>query len=78
MCDEKVFLKHQVNWNTVFGATRDLPLCNSWFADIPIEVMNEHQSVLVGRYVPTKIIRVCITMISLVLIIIAFMLLVSC
>ena len=26
----KVFLKHQVNWNTVCGAMRDLPGCNIW------------------------------------------------
>ena len=54
----KVFLKHQVNWNTVCGAIRDLPWHNIWHADNPVEVLNEHLSLLVGRYVPTKIIRV--------------------
>ena len=29
-----------------------------WLADNPVEVLNEHQSLLVGRYVPTKVIRV--------------------
>ena len=29
----KVFLKHQVNWNTVCGAIQDLPWCNIWLAD---------------------------------------------
>ena len=38
---------------------RDLPWRNIWFSDNPVEVLNEHLSLLVGRYVPTKIIRVC-------------------
>ena len=37
---------------------RYLPLRNIWSADNPVEVLNEHLSLLVGRYVPTKIIRV--------------------
>ena len=45
----KVFLKHQVNWNTVCGAIQDLPWRNFWLADNPVEVLNEHQSLLVGR-----------------------------
>ena len=51
----KVFLKYQVNWNTVCGAIRELPWCNIWLS---IEVLNEHLSLLVGRYVPIKVIRV--------------------
>ena len=31
--------------------------CN-WLSDNPVEVLNEHLSLLVGRYVPTKVIRV--------------------
>ena len=54
----KVFLKTQVNWNTVCSAMRDLPWRNIWSSDNPVEVLNEHISLLVGRYVPTKIIRV--------------------
>ena len=54
----KVFLKHQVNWNTVCGAIQELPCRNIWLSDNPIEVLNEHLSLLVGRYVPTKVIRV--------------------
>ena len=54
----KVFLKHQVNWNTVCGAIQDLPWRNIWLADNPVEVLNEHLSLLVGRYVPTKVICV--------------------
>ena len=34
----KVFLKHQVNCNTVCGAIRELPWRNIWFYDNPIEV----------------------------------------
>ena len=54
----KDFLKHQVNWNSVCGAIQELPWRNMWLSDNPIEVSNEHLSLLVGRYVPTKVIRV--------------------
>ena len=54
----KVFLKHQVNWNTVCGAIRELPWRNIRLSDSPVEVLNKHLSLLVGRYVPTKVIRV--------------------
>ena len=49
-----MFLKHQVNWNTVRGAIEDLPWRNIWLADNPVEDLSEHLSMLVGRYVPTK------------------------
>ena len=55
----KALLKHQVNWNTVCGAMKDLPWRNIWSADNPVEVLNEHLLLLVGRFVPTKVIRVC-------------------
>ena len=59
MCvSRKVFMKHQVNWNTLCGARRDLPWRNIWLADNPVEVLNEHLPLLVGCYVPTKVIRV--------------------
>ena len=54
----KVFQKHQVNWNTVRSAIREFPWRNIWISDNPVEVFNEHLSLLVGRYVPTKVIRV--------------------
>ena len=54
----KVFLKHQVNWNAVCGAMKDLPWCNIWSADNPVEVLIEHLLLLVGRFVPTKVIHV--------------------
>ena len=54
----KVFFKHQANWNTVCGAIQDLPRHNIWLADNPVEVLNKHLSLLVGCYVPTKVIRV--------------------
>ena len=38
----KVFIKHQVNWNTVCGAMLDLPWRNIWSADNPVEVLKEH------------------------------------
>ena len=34
----------------------DLPWRNIWSSDNPVEVLNEHLSMLVGRYVKTKII----------------------
>ena len=37
---KKVFVKHQVNWNTVCGAMQDLPWRNIWSADNPVEVLN--------------------------------------
>ena len=55
----KVSLKHQANWNTVCGAIRELPWRNIWLSDNLAEVLNEHLSLLVGRYVPTKVISVC-------------------
>ena len=54
----KVFLKQQVNWNTVCGAIRELPWRNILLSDNPVEVLNEHLSLLVRRYVPTKVIHV--------------------
>ena len=54
----KVFLKHQVNWNTVCGAIWELPWRNIWLSDNPVEVLTEHLSLLVGCYVTTKVIRV--------------------
>ena len=56
--NRKVFLKPQVNWNTVCRAIQDLQLRNICSTDNPFEVLNEHLSLLVGRYVPTKVIRV--------------------
>ena len=55
----KVFLKHQVNWNTVCGAIQDLHWHNIWLVDNPVGVLNKHLSMLDGSYVPTKVIRVC-------------------
>ena len=54
----KVFLKHQINSNTVCGALRYLPWRNIRLDDNPVEVLNERLSLLIGRYVPTKVIRV--------------------
>ena len=53
-----VFLKHQVNLNTVCGAIQNLPWRKIWLADNPVEVLDEHLSLLVERYVPTKVTRV--------------------
>ena len=54
----KVFLKHQGNWITLCGAIRELPWRNIWLSDNPVEVLNKHLSLLVKRYVSTKVISV--------------------
>ena len=54
----KEFLKHQFNWNRICGAIQDLPWRNTWSADNPVEILKEHFLLLVGRLVPTKVIRV--------------------
>ena len=54
----KDFLKLVVNWNTVYGAIQDLPWHNICLADNPVEVLNEHLSLLFACYVPTKVIHV--------------------
>ena len=54
----KIFFRHQVNCNTVCGAMQDLPWRNIWSADNPAEVLDECLLLLVGRFVPTKVILV--------------------
>ena len=59
MCvSRKPFSKHQVNWNTVCGAIQDLTWRNIWLAGNPFELLNEHLSLLVRRYVLGKVICV--------------------
>ena len=50
--------KFSLNWNIVCGAMQDQPWRNIWSAGNPVEVLNEHLLLLVGRFVPTKVIRV--------------------
>ena len=50
----KVFLTHQVIWNIVGRAIQDLPGRNIWSVNNSVDVLNEHLSVLIGRYVPAK------------------------
>ena len=54
----KVFLKRQVNFNTFCGSIRELPWRNICLSDNLVEALNKHLSLLVGRYVPIKVIRV--------------------
>ena len=73
---KKVFMIHQVNWNTVCGAIQDLPWRNIWLTDNPVEVLNEHLSCWLDiMYQPRS--SVCVTRISLGLMINAGMLLAS-
>ena len=71
----KVSLKHQVNWNTVCGAIWELSWRNIWLSDSPVEVLNNHLSLLVGRYELRS--SVCVITINLGLMINAGMLLAS-
>ena len=53
-----VLLKHRVNWAAVCDAIDVLPWQSIWSADNPVEKLNVHLSLLVERFVPTKVIRV--------------------
>ena len=46
----KVFVKHQVNRNPVCGAMQVLPWRNIFSADNPVEVLNDHLLLLIGRF----------------------------
>ena len=65
--NRKVFLKYQVNWNTVSGALQDLPWRNicglltillRFWMKTSTRLRFNHLSLLVERYVPIKFIRV--------------------
>ena len=59
MCvSRKVFLKHQVNWNTVCGAMPVLPWHKIWSDDNLVEVLHEHLLLLVGCLISTYVISV--------------------
>ena len=42
----------------IFLRMQDLPWRNIWSAENPVEILNQHLLLLVGRFVPTKVIRV--------------------
>ena len=54
----RVLLKHRVNWSAVCDAIAVLPWRSIWSADNAVERLNVHLSLLVERFVPTKVIRV--------------------
>ena len=54
----RVLLKHRVNWSAVCDAIGVLPWRRIWSADNPVERFNVHLSLLVERFVPTKVIHV--------------------
>ena len=62
------FLKHQVGWNTVCGAIQDQQRHNILSSVNPVQVFNEHLSLLYGRYGKPRLF-VCAARISLGLII---------
>ena len=53
----RIFLKHKLHFNTICVAVQDLPWRNICSADILLRFWT-NLSLLVGRYVPTKVIRV--------------------
>ena len=58
----KVSLIHQVNWNTVCGAMCNGEMWRLWHnicsADSLVAVLNEYLLLLVGCFIPNKVIRV--------------------
>ena len=54
----KSFLKRQVNWTAVCGASCELPWQSIWSADNPVELLNEHRPLLIKHFVVTKVIHV--------------------
>ena len=48
----------RVNWSVVCDAIGVLPWQSVWSANNPVERLNVHLSLLVERFVPTKVIRV--------------------
>ena len=54
----RVILKHRGNWAAVCDAIDVLPWRSIWSPDNPVERLNVHLSLLVERFVPTKVIRV--------------------
>ena len=56
---KRVLLKHRVNLTAICDAIGMLPWRSIWSADNPVERLNVHFSLLVERFVPTKVIRVC-------------------
>ena len=54
----RVILKQRVNWSAVCDAIGVLPWRSIWSADNRVRRLNVHLSLLVERFVPTKVIRV--------------------
>ena len=54
----RVLLKHRVYWSAVCDAIGVLPWRSIWSADNPVERLNVHLSLLVERFIPTKVIHV--------------------
>ena len=52
-----MLLKHRVNWTAVCDAIGVLPWRSIWSADNPVERLNVHLSLLVERFVLTKVIH---------------------
>ena len=59
MCvSRNVLLKSRVNWTAVCDAIRELPWRSIWRAENSVDLMNVYLSLLVERFVLTKVIRV--------------------
>ena len=54
----KVFMKHRFHWGTVSGAVHEVPWRSTCTADNPVGLLNEQLSLLVCRFMPTKVIHV--------------------
>ena len=59
LCSRRVvLLKNRVNWDVIGGAVRSFPWRVIYTADDPVDILNQHLSEVIERYVPSKIIRV--------------------
>ena len=54
----KVLLKHRVNGTADCDTIHQLPSQRIWTADNPVEIPNVHLSLLVERFVQSKVIHV--------------------
>ena len=58
LCVSRIFFETSSQLEYSLWCNEGSALRNIWLSDDPVEVLNEQLFLLVGRYVPTKVIRV--------------------